>query len=259
LGKITADILKAHGATITDKTNLKGSVTVRTALTTGNIDMYWEYTGTAWITYQKNTKPISDPTGQYDAVKAADAKSGIAWLNPTSMNDTYAMAIRQDPGAAFDNVKSLSDLAKLTPADATFCVESEFAARDDGLPGMLKAYGITSPTSSQKLMDTGVIYTETQKGKACNFGEVFATDGRIAGLKLRVLSDDKHFFPNYNAALTLKSSLLAKYPGIATVLNPVAAKLDNATMTALNAKVDVDGMDAQDVADAWVKSQGFVS
>jgi len=259
LGKITGDILKAHGAEVTDKTNLKGSVTTRTALTSGAVDMYWEYTGTAWITYQKNTKPIADPAAQFKAVKDADAKNGIAWLNPTAMNDTYAMAIRSDAGGALDNVKTLADLAKLDPKDATFCVESEFASRDDGLPGMLKAYGINSPASSQKTMDTGVIYNETQKGQACNFGEVFATDGRIAALKLRVLEDNLHFFPNYNAALTLKQAMLDKYPGLATILNPVAAKLDNDTMTKLNAKVDADGQDPQDVADAWVKEQGFVS
>lgn len=259
LGKITADILKAHGADVTDKTNLKGSVTTRTALTSGSVDMYWEYTGTAWITYQKNTKPIADPKAQFDAVKAADAKNGIAWLNPTRMNDTYAMAIRESPGGALDGVKTLADLSKLDPKDATFCVESEFASRDDGLLGMLKAYGIKSPSSSQKTMDTGVIYTETQKGQACNFGEVFATDGRISALKLRVLQDNLHFFPNYNAALTLKKSMLDKYPGLATILNPVAAKLDNDTMTKLNAKVDADGVDPQDVADEWVKEQGFVS
>ena len=259
LGKITGDILKAHGAQVIDKTNLKGSVTTRTALTSGEVDMYWEYTGTAWITYQKNTKPISDPAAQYKAVKDADAKNGIAWLDPTAMNDTYAMAIRSDAGGALDNVKTLADLAKLDPKDATFCVESEFNSRDDGLPGMLKAYGINSPASSQKTMDTGVIYNETQKGQACNFGEVFATDGRIAALNLRVLEDNLHFFPNYNAALTLKQSMLDKYPGLATILNPVAAKLDNDTMTKLNAKVDADGDDPQDVADEWVKDEGFVS
>lgn len=262
LGKITASVLKFHGATVTDKTNLKGSVTTRSALTSGNVDMYWEYTGTGWITYQRNTKPIADPTAQYAAVKAADAKNGIAWLAPTPMNDTYAMAIRSGVSGPAGSVTTLSQLAALTkssPGDATFCLESEFSTRDDGFPGMTKSYEMTVPAGNIKTLDTGVIYSETAKGTSCNFGEVFATDGRIAALKLKVLEDDKHFFPNYNAALTLKASLLAKYPGIATVLDPVAAKLDNATMTKLNAEVDNDGTDPQDVADAWLKAQGFTS
>jgi osmoprotectant transport system substrate-binding protein len=260
LGKITADVLKAHGATITDKTNIKGSANTRAALTSGDIDMYWEYTGTAWITYQKNTTPISDPKAQYDAVKKADATAGIAWLDAAPMNDTYAMAIRSSEAGPL-NVKTLSDLAKLStsnPSAATFCIESEFSTRDDGFPGMTKAYGITAAKPGVKLLDTGVIYNETAKGKTCNFGEVFATDGRISALKLTVLDDDKHFFPNYNAALTLKQSLLTKYPAIATYIDPVAAKLDNATMTELNAKVDADGEDPGDVAQEWLKAQGLV-
>lgn len=257
LGKITEQLLQAHGATVTDKTNIKGSVNTRTALTSGQIDMYWEYTGTAWITYLKNTKPIADPAAQYDAVKQADAGNGIAWLNAAPMNDTYAMATRAGEADKL-GVHNLSDLAKLSPSDATFCIESEFSTRDDGFPGMTKAYGITAGQSQVKMLDTGVIYTETNKGTTCNFGEVFATDGRIAALKLTVLTDDKHFFPNYNAALTLKQSLLSKYPAIATVINPVAAKLDNATMTELNAEVDAQGLPADQVATNWLKQNGFV-
>jgi osmoprotectant transport system substrate-binding protein len=260
LGKITGLVLGAHGATITDKTNIKGSVNTRTALTSGQVDMYWDYTGTGWITYLKNTKPLADPKAQYEAVKAADAKNGIAWLPPAPMNDTYAIATREGQADKL-NVHSLSDLAALAksnPGAATFCIESEFSTRDDGFPGMLKAYGIVVPRSNIKLLDTGVIYTETKKGSTCNFGEVFATDGRIGALKLTVLPDDQHFFPNYNAALTLKQSLLEKYPAISEYIDPVAAKLDDKTMTSLNAKVDAEGEDPGDVAKQWLQDQGLI-
>ena len=259
LGKITEFALEAHGATVVDKTNIKGSVNTRTALTSGQVDMYWEYTGTAWIDYLKNTKPIADPSQQYQAVKSADAANGIVWLNSAPLNDTYAFATRQGEAAKL-NVHNLSDLAALAkrdPGAATFCIESEFSTRDDGFPGMTKAYGITVPQANVKLLDTGVIYTETQKGSVCNFGEVFATDGRISALKLTVLPDDKHFFPNYNAALTLKKSLVDKYPAIAPIVNAVASKLDDKTMTDLNAQVDAQGLPADQVAQQWLKTEGF--
>jgi osmoprotectant transport system substrate-binding protein len=256
LGKITADVLQAHGATITDKTNIKGSVNTREALTSGQVDMYWEYTGTGWITYLKNTKPLADPKAQYDAVKAADAKNGIAWLPMAPMNDTYAFAAKQDVATKL-NVTKLSDLSNVPAAEQTFCIESEFSTRDDGFPGMVKAYGLNVPKANIKMLDTGVIYKTTAQGGTCNFGEVFATDGRVAALKLTVLPDDKHFFPNYNAALTMKQTTLDKYPKIADYMAPVAAKLDNATMTELNAKVDAQGMDPGDVAKEWVTAQGF--
>jgi osmoprotectant transport system substrate-binding protein len=257
LGKITEAVLAAHGATVTDKTNIKGSVNTREALTSGQVDMYWEYTGTGWITYLKNTKPLADPKAQFDAVKAADAKNGIAWLPMAPMNDTYAFATTAAVASRL-NVSKLSDLSTVSAADLTFCIESEFSTRDDGFPGMVKAYGLTVPKADVKMLDTGVIYKTTAQGGTCNFGEVFATDGRISALKLKVLTDDKQFFPNYNAALTLKQTLLDKYPKIADYMAPVAAKLDNATMTDLNAKVDAEGMDPGDVANAWVKSEGFV-
>lgn len=123
---------------------------------------------------------------------------------------------------------------------------------------MVKTYGIDAPTSNVKMLDTGVIYNETAKGSTCNFGEVFATDGRISALKLTVLDDNKNFFPNYKPALTLKQSMLDKYPAIATHINPVAAKLDNATMTELNAKVDAQGEDPGDVAKQWLTDNKLI-
>ena len=257
LGKITGAVLAAHGASIVDKTNIKGSVNTREALTSGQVDMYWDYTGTGWITYLKNTKPLPDPKAQFEAVKAADAKNGIAWLPMAPMNDTYAFATKPDVADRL-NVHKLSDLASVDKKDLTFCIESEFSTRDDGFPGVTKAYGLDVPSSNVKMLDTGVIYQTTAKGGTCNFGEVFATDGRIAALKLTVLEDDEHFFPNYNASLTLKQTLLDKYPKIAEYIAPVAAKLDNATMTDLNAKVDAQGMDPGDVVNDWLKSQGFI-
>lgn len=261
LGKIAKYLLQAHGATVADKTNIQGSVNTRTALTSGQVDMYWEYTGTGWITYLKKTKPLPDPQQQYQQVKEADdAANGIAWLPPAPLNDTYAFAVQADRAKQL-NVHTLSDLARLSrtdPADATLCVESEFSTRDDGLPGVTKTYGLQVPQANVKMLDPGVIYTETQKGKSCNFGEVnSSTDGRIAALNLVLLNDDKRFFPFYNPSLTLKKSLLAKYPALAGIFAPVAAKLDNKTMTDLNTQVDVQGNPADQVALQWLKDQGF--
>jgi osmoprotectant transport system substrate-binding protein len=261
LAQITEQILVAMGATVNDQSNIKGSVNTRTALTSGKIDMYWEYTGTAWATYMQQTNYISDPLAQYKAVADKDlADNKIKWLAPASFNNTYAMAILQTSADSL-GVKTLSDVAALaakSPDKVTFCVESEFSSRPDGLPGMLKAYGINVPSDNIKTVDTGVIYTEVAKGSSCTFGEVFATDGRIAALKLAVMQDDKNFFPNYNAALTMRVDTFTKYPQLADLFAPVAALLDNKTMQGLNGQVDVDGKDPADVAKAWLASVGFV-
>jgi osmoprotectant transport system substrate-binding protein len=262
LAQITEQVLQNAGATVNDKSNIKGSVNTRTALTSGAIDMYWEYTGTGWITYLKETKPLSDPKAQYEAVAQRElAENKVKWLDPAPLNNTYAFAVRNSALSDLGSPKNLSDIAKLastSPDKATFCVESEFSTRDDGLPGMLKAYGITAPASNVKMLDTGVIYTETAKGDTCNFGEVFATDGRIAGMKLTALEDDKHFFPNYNPALTVRSEVFDKYPQLADLINPIAKVLDTQTMQTLNSQVDVDGKEPKDVATEWLKSKGFI-
>ena len=261
LGQITIDALKAAGASPVDKTNIKGSVNTRTALTSSNIDMYWEYTGTGWITYLKHTKPIADAKQQYTAVADEDlALNHIKWLAPAPFNNTYAFATLPATAQRL-GVKTLSDIAKLSktsPQDVTFCIESEFSTRDDGYPGLASAYGISVPKSNLKLLDTGVIYTETAKGTTCNFGEVFATDGRIQSLKLTTIEDDQKFFPVYNPALTLREDMFKKYPQLADLFAPIAAKLDNDTMRKLNASVDVDGKTAVQVADQWMRDNGFI-
>jgi osmoprotectant transport system substrate-binding protein len=261
LGQITMQMLKANGANVVDKTNIKGSVTTREALTSSQIDMYWEYTGTGWISYLKNTKPIADAQQQFDAVAKDDlAKNKIVWADRAPLNNTYAMAVKKNTADKL-GTKSLSDLAALAssnPSAATFCIESEFSTRDDGLPGMLAAYGINVPKSNIKMLETGVIYSETAKGSTCNFGEVFATDGRITPLGLVVLADSKNFFPVYNAALTMREETSTKYPKVAQILAPIAAKLTTETMQQLNAQVDNKGLEPADVARTWLTNQGFL-
>ncbi|MEO6943799.1 MAG: glycine betaine ABC transporter substrate-binding protein [Lacisediminihabitans sp.] len=257
LAYITTDILNAHGADLTANTKLVGSANTRAALTDKKFVGYWEYTGTAWITYLKNTAPITDPQKQFDAVKSADEANGIAWLDPAPLNNTYTFAVRSSEAKKL-GVKTLSDVAKLPASDQTYCIESEFSTRDDGWPGVEAAYGITVPKDNVKLLDTGVIYTATQKGDPCNFGEVFATDGRIKALDLTVMKDDKNFFAVYQGALTLQAPILKKYPAIATIMAKVSPKLTTEEMQKLNAKVDVDGDEPATVAKQWLQEQGLI-
>jgi osmoprotectant transport system substrate-binding protein len=257
LAYLTTDLLNAHGANLKANTKLVGSQNVRQALENKQFVGYWEYTGTAWITYQGNTTPITDPKAQFDAVKKADAAKGISWLNPAPLNNTYAFAIRSAEGKKL-GVTSLSQVAKLPKKDQTFCIESEFSTRDDGWPGLKKAYGIDVPDSNVKLLDTGLIYTATQKGQDCNFGEVFATDGRIQALDLTVMKDDKKFFPVYQGAFSMQDSILKKYPAISGIIAKLSPLLTTEQMQKLNAQVDVDGREPAKVAEDFLKSKGLI-
>ncbi|MYS81948.1 glycine betaine ABC transporter substrate-binding protein [Embleya scabrispora] len=260
LGEIAGIALKVAGAKVIDKTNIKGSIGAREALKKGSLDLYWEYTGTAWINYLGHTEPIVDPQAQWEAVAAQDLRNGIVWLPPAPLNNTYAFAGTQANMRKYD-LNTLSDVAALAERDSgavTFCVENEFAARADGLGGMLAAYGIKVPAGNIRKMQSGLIYTETAKGGTCLLGEVFTTDGRVAAMNLKVLADDKHFFPNYNAAVTINAKTYKKYPAIREVMAPISTKLTTDVMRTLNAEVDVAGREPKDVAEDWLKQEGFI-
>ncbi|MFB7714358.1 glycine betaine ABC transporter substrate-binding protein [Streptomyces sp. NPDC056105] len=260
LGAMMGIAFKAAGAEVLDRTGIQGSIGAREAIKSGDADGMYEYTGTAWITYLGHSTPIPDPQAQWQAVHDADLKNGITWLPPSALNNTYALAMNEANFKKY-GTKTLSDvaaLAKKDPKAVTLCVESEFANRADGLPGMEKAYGMDIPTANITQMDTGIIYTQAAKG-TCTFGEVFTTDGRIKAMKLRVMADDKHFFPNYNAAPEMNTKSLEKYPAMAKVIEPITKKLNNTVAQELNAKVDVDGQDPHDVAKDWLVKEGFVT
>ncbi|GHI89433.1 glycine betaine ABC transporter substrate-binding protein [Streptomyces xanthophaeus] len=260
LGQMIGLVLKAAGAEVLDRTNLPGSISAREAVAKGDADAMYEYTGTAWITYQGNTEPIDDPQAQWEAVRDADLKNGVAWLPQSSLNNTYTLAISKKNNAKY-GLKTLSDVAELArkdPSAVTLCVENEFASRQDGLPGMEKAYGMKIPAGNIQKMDAGIIYTQVSKSDSCLLGEAYTTDGRIKAMDLDTLADDRRFFPNYNAAPELNAKTLAKYPVIAELLDPVTKKLTTEVAQELNAKVDVEGQDPHEVAKEWLLKEGFI-
>ncbi|XEC31628.1 glycine betaine ABC transporter substrate-binding protein [Streptomyces fradiae] len=260
LGQMIGLVFKAAGAEVLDRTNLAGSISTREAIVKGDADAMYEYTGTAWITYLGHAEPIVDPQKQWEAVRDADRANGVVWLPQSTLDNTYALAISRKNNEKY-KLRTLSDaaaLAKKDPSAVTLCVENEFASRDDGLPGMQKAYGMSLPASNIQKMDAGIIYTQVSKSDSCLLGEVYTTDGRIKAMDLTVLEDDKHFFPNYNAAPELNGKAFAEHPEIADLLNPVTAKLTTEVAQDLNAKVDVEGQDPHEVAKEWLIKEGFI-
>ncbi len=261
LGQIAVQYLRSQGADVWDQTGLVSSQAVRDSLTRGDIDAYWEYTGTAWITYFGHDEPIADPQKQFDAVAKEDREqNGIVWINKAPLNNTYAFAIKRAKAEelGIDSLDQIADLiASPEGRDLTFCVESEFANRPDGMPGVQRTYGFRVPADRILRLDTGLIYSQTGNG-TCTFGEVFETDGRIKGLDLQLLKDPKKFFPPYNAAISIRADVLERYPQIEELMQPIADKLTTEQMQTLNAEVDIDGRLPDKVARDWLRDEGFV-
>jgi osmoprotectant transport system substrate-binding protein len=263
LGKMTVILLKSAGAEVTDLTNIPGSAAARQAQLAGQVQLAWEYTGTAWLTYLGHAKPIPDSHEQYVATRDEDLKKNdLVWLPPAPLNNTYTMAVNEATAKKY-GITKLSQMSKIPAAQRTFCVESEFTNRPDGLKGMLETYGLPLgapngiPRSNLRTLQTGAIYDAVAKG-ACTFGEVFTTDGRIQALNLTPLEDDKSFFPKYNASLVVRKEVLDDHPEIEQLFAPLAERLTNDAISKLNAEVDVEGREPADVAWDWLKQEGLV-
>ena len=258
LGKLTVLALENAGYQVDDQTNLGGTAVNREALENGDIDMYWEYTGTAWLTHLGHEDAITDSQEAYDKVKAEDAQNGLVWLDMAPFNNTYTLMMKQSE-AESKGIQSISDLAAdiNSGGDDSLCTDQEFYARPDGFKGVEDLYGFQFDEQHVILMDPGLTYKALQDGQ-CSVAMGFATDGRIAAFGFVNLVDDKSFFPVYNPAPVVRQEVLDANPDIADVLNPIAQSLTTEKMTDLNKQVDIDGKEPADVACEYLMSEGFL-
>lgn len=255
LAQITMAALEDAGATTKDQTGISGSATVREALETDEIDMYWDYTGTGWVNILGNTTE-EVPDDLYGAVSEADEANGIAWLEPANFENTYRLAT-SNAFADEHGLVTTTDAAEFitaNPEHASICAAAEFINRDDGLPGVEDAYDMKFNEIVE--LDLNLIYT--QVGDSCEFGEVFSTDARIVSNDLYVLEDDADFFVEYAGALTLRQETLDEFPEITEIFAPISQALTNEVMTELNGQVDNDGIDPSKVASQWLSDNGLI-
>jgi osmoprotectant transport system substrate-binding protein len=267
LGWMTVLALEDSGFTVNNRIDTGGTSVVREALVNGEIDVYWEYTGTAWLTHLGNENAITNPQQAYDQVKAADADNGLVWLDYAPFNNTYTLMMTEAAGQQYGITKlsQVGDYLDQNP-DAVLCSDEEWTVRPDGYPALQEKYGWSFKEENVKVMQIGVTYKALRDGE-CDLAMGFATDGRIAAWGLFNLEDDKEFFPVYNPAPVVRQEVMDKYPEIADILNPIAGALDTDTMTQLNSLVDVgpdqeldtgDEMDPQEVACNFLMDQGLI-
>ena len=257
LASITEQYLEAQGYDV-DKRDGMGSTVVRKAQENGQIDLYWEYTGTSLITFNKIHDRLSAEE-TYSKVKQLDGEKGLVWLNPSKANNTYALAMRRADAEA-KNIVSISDLAnwlKGEGKDAVFASNVEFAARPDGLRPLQKEYQFQLSRRNVKRMDSGLTYQALRVGEA-DLALVFATDGRIKAFDFVVLQDDKGFFPNYALAPVVREDTLNKHPKLAEQLNTLSALLNDEVMASMNAQVDVERKSIESVAKEFLQSNNLL-
>lgn len=258
MASMTSQLLQAKGFKPEIKSGM-GSAVLRQAQENGQIDVYWEYTGTSLITYNKVTEKLS-MADTYKRVKDLDAAKGLVWLNPSKANNTYSLAMNSED-AKKQGIVSISDLAAKVKVKGgsklTFASSPEFYARPDGLKPMEQLYGFEFDREDVKRMDSGLLYSAL-RDKQVDVSVVFATDGRIPAFNFVVLKDDKGYFPAYALTPVVTKKFLDANPRVADILNGLSAKLDDATMARLNATVDVEKKTVEEVSQTFLKQQGLI-
>lgn len=260
LGEILIQTLEASGATVKDKTGLAGTNVARAALENGEIDAYYEYTGTAWLTVFKETEVIGDPDALFDAVKDVDAANDITWFSRAPFNNTYGVGA--SPAAtANTGVSTMSEYAELVrtnPDEATLCASAEFKTRDDGLPGLEEAYDFKLPGSSVYPVEQTVVYQAVEQDK-CDFMYLVSTDARLAKNNITLLDDDKTFFPIYNPAVNMRSDVYdAHAADYDKLFDAIAELLTQDEILELNGKVELDGLPADVIVNKFLESKKII-
>ena len=241
LAEITSQYLRAKGYDV-QVTGGLGSNLARSAHESGQLDMLWEYTGVSLVAYNHVTEKL-DSEQSYARVKELDEKKGLVWLTPSRFSNTYALALPKNVADAYPQINTISDLNRVLRDEAKtnhlVALDTEFANRSDGLDGMVKLYGMNLTRQNIRQMDAGLVYTALRNGQVFA-GLVYTTDGRLNAFKLKLLEDDKHYFPDYTAAPVVRQAYLDAHPQLAEQLKPLAELFDDNTMRQLNARVDVD-------------------
>lgn len=256
MASITSQYLQAKGLEVDERSGM-GSGVLRSAQENGQVDVYWEYTGTSLIIFNKVQERLSPEEG-YRKVKELDAAKGLVWLPPSKANNTYAFAMRRSD-AESKGIKTLSDLAKAVQGNSEllFACNAEFAERSDGLTPLQKEYGFKFQRSQVKRMDSGLTYQALKEGHV-NVALVFATDGRIPAFDLVVLQDDRKYFPDYALTPVVRADTLKATPELEKLLNDLSSRLDDQVMSKLNAQVDVSKQTIEIVAKEFLQSQGLI-
>jgi osmoprotectant transport system permease protein len=250
LGEIVAQAIERYaGLTVSRRLNLGGTFICDRALRAGEVDVYVEYSGTAFTAVFR--QPVSrDPAQVIDATRRFYAERGVTLRAPLGFDNTFAILVRGADARALD-LKRLSELATHAPKwRAGFGYE--FLERDDGFRGLAATYGLRF-REPPRVMDLTLIYRALAEGQIdVTAGD--ATAGLIDALDLVALEDDRRYFPPYDAVPLVRSATLLRHPPVGDALDRLAGRIDGAVMRRMNYAVDGRRRDPADVAREFLDS-----
>lgn len=265
LGTMILRMLEANGIATENKLQLGPTKIVRSALLSGDIDIYPEYTGNGAFFFNQESDPAwKKAAAGYEKVKGLDAdKNKVVWLQPAPANNTWAIALRRDVASA-NKLATMEDFAKWVSGGGKvkLAASAEFVESPAALPSFKSAYGFDLKADQILVLaggDTAATMRAAAEGTSgVNAAMVYGTDGAIAALDLVVMKDTKGAQMVYEPTPTVRKEILDKHGKIDAALKPVFASLDEETLRKLNAKVSVEGQAVGTVATDYLKGKGFV-
>lgn len=254
LAELFAQLLERRGFTVDRRPGLGATEVAFSALRSGVVDVYPEYTGTGLLAVLKEP-PQNDPAAVFARVaQEFPRRYGVRWLPPLGFENTYAIAVRRETARQF-SLATLSDLARAAPR-LTAGLTADFIERKDGLPGLRSAYGMSF--KSVRPLGQAVKY-QALASSAVDVIDGYSTDGFIAKYDLVVLRDDKRFFPPYEAAALVSARLYRDHPGAIAALVELSGRLDVETMRKLNARLEVNQEPVSVIARSELQSLGLIA
>ncbi len=261
LGEMTAALLIERGYEVVDEIGLGEVAVIRPAMESGQVDIYWEYTGTGLMNLMDYGEVVTDPAETYRLVKEWDDENhNLVWLDYAPANNTFVLFISQQVKEEYGWSK-ISEMAAYVgdgENELKLATPAEWTERKDGLPNFQEHYGFNFRDGDLEIVELGLAYEAVGRNLA-HVGIGDATEGRIAYFDLVVLEDDKQFFPAYNPAPVIRREVLDEYPELEALLKELSSLLDADTLTQLNKKVAVDGLQPDQVARDFLKENNLIS
>lgn len=246
---ISQQIERKTNLEVKRKFNLGATSIIHQALVKGEIDLYPEYSGVAYMAILKNDmKNTLTSSDIFDSLKSAyKEKFNLVWLDPFGFSNSQSLAVPREFAKAHQ-LTSLSDLSTIS-ADLRVAAPPEFLQRLDALPGLIKVYGFKFKDVLQ--VDPNLMYAAIDNRKV-EVIAAFTTDGKLVKHDLITLHDDKQLYPPYDAAVVIRAQILKAYPQLYEALKPLFGAITTEKMISLNAQVDMEGKSPAEVARAFL-------
>lgn len=229
-----------------------GTSNIQPAMETGEFDLYPEYTGTGWNMVLKNEDIYTEDLFEEMQTEYSE-NLNMQWIGMYGFNNTYGLAVRKEIAEQYD-LNTYSDLKKIA-GQLVFGAEYDFFEREDGYDALCSTYGLNFKKTMD--LDIGLKYQAINEGQI-DIMNIFTTDGQLSVSDIKVLEDDKQFYPSYKCGNVIRSGVIEEHPELEVVFEKLTNILSDEKMAQMNYEVETKGKEPRKVAEEFLQNQGLL-